>query len=1227
VRRRFLILQGRHSIKQRVAVFTAILCLVGAYCVRGDWPCQGNLISSDGAGGDCFGKAVSITADYCIVGAWGDDDKGTSSGSAYIFSRSGKNWNQSDKLIASDGTSFDNFGCSVGISGPFSIVGAENKNAGGTSSGQAYIFENGIEQAKLTPSDGMSLDYFGCAVAIDGNYAIAGALGDDDKGSASGSAYIFFYNAAVWAQQDKLLASDGLSSDNFGSSVAIDGNYAIVGALYNNDKGSAYIFKRDGNNWSQDFKLTADDGFNGDRFGTSVAIDGNYAIVGASYKKVSGYNQAGSAYIFVYDGSNWSQQAKLIASDYQGYDHFGCSVAIDGNYAVVGAYGVGGFDQKGAVYIFKRDTTTWTEQLKLTAFDSADGDQYGIAVGISGYHVLAGAHYKDLPGKNQAGAAYVYRESSSITLQNPNGGEKLLSGTTHEITWQVGAADDVKLEYSTNNGSSWNTIVTVPDTGSYPWVVPQLNSQQCLLRIADVDYPTVSDTSDAAFEIYTGTLKLLDPNGGEELIAGLTCNVQWQIIDGNVVDVLLDYSTNNGSSWTTIDTVPSNTGSYSWLVPQEDSNQCLIKISDADHPTVKDTSNNVFTIETRILDLQSPNGSEELISDTTHEISWQSQGNIENVILEYSINNGSDWTTIDTVQNTGSYPWLVPRQSTNQCLVRITDVAYSFVNDVSDNMFDIDICFLTLQDPNGGEKLVIGNTHHILWDSQGFVENILIEYSLNNGTDWYDVNTVPADTNSYPWLVPDPPSIDCLIRITNPDYPSYSDISDGVFEVNVCPFTADMDENCWVDWYELDILAENWLASDINEWFFSEKLTASDAQAGDCFGACVGVSGDFLIVGAEEDDDNGENSGSVYMFKYTDSNWIELDKLTASDVAEGDYFGSSVAIDGNYCIVGAPWDDDPCDRSGSAYVFHYNGINWIQQAKLNADDPGDRNYFGISVAINGDYTVVGAFGDDDNGNWSGSAYIFERSGGTWTQQAKLLPLEGTAYDFFGISVAINGDYCIVGADQEIGGTGKHGFACIYKREGTTWTQQEKLTASDGQILDLFGCSVSIDGDYCIVGAELDDDNGLNSGSAYIFERNGTNWLQQTKITPLDGTEDDRFGFSVSIDSQRALVGAYGDDDIDDFAGSAYIFKLEDSDWVEQNKLIASDGAAYDYFGEFVSVNDKYAIIGSWGDDDDGSQSGSIYVFGKYCSLVDLNDDCLTDFYDFAILAEQWLREY
>ena len=381
--------------------------------------------------------------------------------------------------------------------------------------------------------------------------------------------------------------------------------------------------------------------------------------------------------------------------------------------------------------------------------------------------------------------------------------------------------------------------------------------------------------------------------------------------------------------------------------------------------------------------------------------------------------------------------------------------------------------------------------------------------------------------------------------------------------------------------------------AQINEF----KITASDGDADDRFGTSVSIDGNYAVISANFDDDNGSNSGSAYIFHRSGTAWSEQAKLTASDGAANDHFGNQVSISGDYVVIGAYYDDDHGEMSGSAYIFHRSGTAWSEQAKLTASDGAANDFFGSWVSISGDYAVIGAYYDDDDGENSGSAYIFHRSGAAWSEQAKLTASDAVADDRFGCSVFISGDYAVIGAYYDDDDGENSGSAYIFHRSGTAWSEQAKITASDGASHDHFGWPVSISGDYAVIGASFDDDNGAQSGSAYIFHRSGTAWSEQAKITASDGAVVDIFGHSVYIDGDYAVIGAYGDDSC---TGSAYIFHRSGTTWTEQTKLTASDGASDDHFGVRVSISGDYSLIAArYDDNENGTDSGSAYIYSGY----------------------------
>ena len=389
------------------------------------------------------------------------------------------------------------------------------------------------------------------------------------------------------------------------------------------------------------------------------------------------------------------------------------------------------------------------------------------------------------------------------------------------------------------------------------------------------------------------------------------------------------------------------------------------------------------------------------------------------------------------------------------------------------------------------------------------------------------------------------------------------------------------------------------------------KIMASDIQASDHYGWSVSISGDgnTAIVGAPTEDTGFSNAGAAYIFTRSGSTWTQQAKIQASDKQQDDQFGISVSIsgDGNTAIVGARYEDTGVGyQIGAAYIFTRSGSTWTEQQKIQASDKDENDWFGNSVSISsdGNTAIVSAHLEDAGGTDTGSAYIFTRSGSTWTQQAKIQASDKQSGDTFGISVSISsdGNTAIVGAYQEDTGGSRAGAAYIFTRSGSTWTEQQKIQASDKEASDYFGRRVSIsgDGNTAIVGAHTEDTGALNAGAVYIFTRSGSTWTQQQKIQASDKEADDYFGNSVSIsgDGNTAIVGANAEGTGGLVAGAAYIFTRSGSTWTELQKIQASDKEAGDEFGWTVSISGdgNTAIVGARYEDTGGTSAGAAYIF-------------------------------
>jgi len=363
-------------------------------------------------------------------------------------------------------------------------------------------------------------------------------------------------------------------------------------------------------------------------------------------------------------------------------------------------------------------------------------------------------------------------------------------------------------------------------------------------------------------------------------------------------------------------------------------------------------------------------------------------------------------------------------------------------------------------------------------------------------------------------------------------------------------------------------------------------------------------------------------------------NWDQALKVVSSDRAAGDYFGWSVSISGEYAVVGAPNDQESAAgtgtafQAGSIYVFKLVGGVWTQQQKLTPSDRATGDQFGRTVGISGTHIVVGAYREDEDVNGAntlsnaGSAYVFELSGGVWSQQQKLVASDREAFDNFGWSVAISGDRIVVGSLYEshdaAGGNqlGQSGSAYVFRLTGGVWSQEQKIVASDRSIDDQFGSSVAIDGSRIVIGAQNDEEDAAganafdNAGSAYIYEYIGGTWAQQLKLVPADRAINDQFGYAVAIEGDQVAIGApYSSLDVNGQntiigAGSAYIYTNTGGNWTLEQKVTASDRDQNDFFAFGIDISGDQLLIGAYKQDDDASglnplpDAGSAYVFER-----------------------------
>ncbi|MEI7911858.1 MAG: choice-of-anchor D domain-containing protein [Verrucomicrobiota bacterium] len=789
--------------------------------------------------------------------------------------------------------------------------------------------------------------------------------------SDTGAVYPLTVDPLITSQEATLTAGDPAAGALFGWSVAVDGDTAVVGAVdeataAGQYAGSAYVFVRNGANWTRQAKLTASDTAANDQLGWSVALSGNTALIGCRQIAAAA---AGKAYIFVRNGETWSQQAKLIASDPAAGDEFGISVALNGDTALVGSWlddTAAGTDA-GSAYVFVRSGTSWTQQTKLEAADTTANDCFGFSVALSGDTALIGALNDDTATFASAGSAYVFVRS----------------------------------------GTNW--------------------TQQAKLTASD---PGASAQFGAAVAL----------SGDTALVGAFYANNAAGANAGSAYVFL-----RSGTTWTQqAKLTPNDQAPGDWF-------GAAVAL-DGDTALVKSQ-----------LDV--------------------TEGGVQTGSAYVFVRNGGAWT--------------------QQTKLVAGDMART--------------AWLPASVAISGDTVLIGA---YMDDSPSEIDSGSASVFLRSGTTW----SLQAKLSAGEGAASDQFG-DCVA--VNGDTALVGAWGD--------------DTSMGTDAGSAYVLVRTG-----NLWTLQAKLIAGGPSH--MFGNSVALNSDTALIGSFHDDAARGGMGSAYVFVRNGTTWSQQAKLTADDGAPNDNFGYSVALDGNTALIGAQGDDTAAGGdAGSAYVFTRTGTVWSQQAHLFASDGAASDQFGFSVSLSGDTALVGAYlANPDAITDAGSAYVFTRSGTAWSQQTKLSASDKAVSDWFGVSVAISGDTALVGAyGANPGGLTDAGSAYVFTRSGIVWTQQAKLIASDRSASDYLGRAVALQGDTALVGAyAADTTGGVNAGSAYVFTRSGIYWTEQAKLTASDGAAYDNFGYAVALSGDTTLVGAYLDDTVAGTdAGSAYVFRL------------------------------------------------------------------------------------
>lgn len=382
-----------------------------------------------------------------------------------------------------------------------------------------------------------------------------------------------------------------------------------------------------------------------------------------------------------------------------------------------------------------------------------------------------------------------------------------------------------------------------------------------------------------------------------------------------------------------------------------------------------------------------------------------------------------------------------------------------------------------------------------------------------------------------------------------------------------------------------------------NSYATQDIIVAGDARAGDSFGYGVAIDGSTVLVGAFKADVDGmQDAGAAYVYVLDDKGWQQQAKLVADPAFADDTLGGKVALKNDIAMLGVMRRDDKGKDSGAVVAFERTADTWQQRQIFTAPDAKPGDAFGQSVALSENYLVIGAPRNDISGTDAGAAYIYKRENNAWRYQTKISASDGAAGDLFGISLAIDGDTILVGADLHDEKAENAGAVYVYVLENNQWQQQAKLMASDAGHTDIFGVRVALSGNTALISARRDDTElGKDAGSAYIFVRNGNHWSQQLKLTSPDGQADDRFGRGVALSADTAIISAMNHDANGKDTGALYVYKRGADGWRYHSKVVAKSSMPEDRFGWNVGLSDGVAVIASPNHDAKGQDAGAVFI--------------------------------
>ncbi|WP_369795332.1 fibronectin type III domain-containing protein [Bacteriovorax sp. BSW11_IV] len=1247
-----------------------------AFYIQNGWYFEAYLKADNSEASDNFGRSISINGNNLIIGAYGEDSNqstvtnGTSStdnslsssGAAYLFTRTNSLWTQSTYFKAVSPDSSDAYGGNVSIDGDTIVIGATGEDGPGNTitngptassfntssgSGAVYVYKlnagNWEQEAYIKASNAGANDYFGNKVQIENDTLIVSATGEDsaqstitngtgsptdDTAGSSGAVYVYKRTGSNWAQEAYIKSSNIGASDSFGTSVKLNGDYLVVGATgedsnqthistgvaanpdnSSSSSGAVYLFRRYQATWYEYAYFKSVNSEISDSFGASVAVSGDTIAVGASGEDSNSTSitngqsasadnsnsSSGAVYVFINNNGTWEQQAYLKSSNSGASDYFGTRIDLSGDTLVVAATGEDNssntivnnaaiienddLSSSGAVYVFKRNGTTWSQESYLKSPAPTSNDSFGSEVTIEGNTIVVAASAEDGPSQgifhnfdfdtndtaSASGAVYVFRNYS-----------RLFAPSNFAITADNGS--DVTL--------SWNAVA-----GATGYKISYLQ-------------------------------------GG---IAPADCNTGTAIDVGNV-------TTHTFTGLTTND--------YSFRI-------CSYNATFGDHEgytLTRSTSTGIIYPSDPTNFMASTTGTNNI------NLTWTAAPAAAGYKLAYAL---GDIAPADCHSGT----------STDLGNVTSTSVTglqhnsnYSFTicsyNAVPQYSYGAKLSAATQDFPFELSELRIASETRtnvqLAWISAG---GATAGFYIS-----YQANTVPANCSA--GTVIDTGNV-TTYNITGLD-------SATEYYFRVCAYDGALNTT------------EGRVISRLNGWYQSAFIKAANVSGNALFGDSVKLDGDTLAISAPGQESsqttitNGTgtptdtlapNSGAVYIYRKSGNDWTQEAFIKANNAETNDNFGASIDLQGDYLIVTAPNEDTETNTiwnysnnennnrssdSGAVYVYKRTGTNWEQEAFIKAPNFQSTDKFGDSISIDGNTIVVGVSQEDSatiqivhapdpileysTSSNRGAVYIFGKDGsGKWQFEAYIKRTYDSS-DYLGTKVFTKDNLIFAtspGDDSSFNGilsgsvetsddvTNSGAVFVFAKGEDNKWSQEAFIKASNNSSNDIFGTSISYSNNYLAVGAEEDDSNqntitngdtnaststlSSNSGAVFVYKRDNKTWKQHAYIKPSNVNSNDNFGHAVSISGNLLAVSAYKQDSNQNFttngagastdtslsaSGAVYLFKRTNETWNQIAFIKPTNPKSNINFGSSLNLKGNLLAVGT--NNNDSGASGVFY---------------------------------